>query len=436
MSHTHENALAGQNRIAWRRWSIATMLFFAAGLNYIDRQTLSILAPSIQSNLGMDERQYAHIASLFLATYAASLLVSGRLIDKLGTRLGMSLFVGFWSLANMATGFARSAASLGAFRAMLGLGEAGNWPGSIKAVSEWFPASQRGAAIGCYTMGATVGATIAPLLIVALAGRWGWQAAFVAPGAAGLLWILPWWLLYRPPEPLNESPSDAVKPSATDPWPSEWSRWRAVLNCRLVWLLMVTRLLTDPVWYFYQFWMAKYLFSARGLNQESLGIVWVIFLAADAGSLLGGVASGWLIRRGAAPTSARMRIMLLCACVTPLSPLVAMLPTVLGALAVAMVIVLAHMAWLVNVGTILVDLIPGRLVATVFGVVATGSAIGGILMNQAVGELVTHYSYTYCFALMALPHPIAWFMLWKFGIGRHVKAPLTDDHSTSRRNHA
>ncbi len=384
------------------RWAIAAMLFLAAILNYIDRQTLSILAPMIQRDLSLNEEDYASITNYFLIAYTASLLLSGRLIDKLGTRLSMALFVGWWSIANVLTGFARSFASLGATRFLLGLGEAGNWPGSAKTVAEWFPAKERGLAIGIYTMGATLGATIAPILITAIvfgSGGTGadparhWQWAFVATGLLGLLWVVPWLIISRPragnaqaverADAAAAGAASATVPEATD---AGGSVWLAVLRRSDVWVLMIGRMLTDPVWYFYQFWFAKYLFSARGVPQEQLGITWVIFLAADVGSIAGGLASGLLIRRGRGVVGARLAVMLACACIAPLSLFVHAAPTVGLSLLIAMAIVLAHLSWLVNITALVVDVIPKRLVGTAFGVIAAGSAVGGIMMNKAIGH--------------------------------------------------
>ncbi len=412
---------AEQRSVGWR-WIVAGMLFLAAILNYIDRQTLSILAPTIQRDLGLSEADYGNVANLFLVTYTVSLLVSGRLVDRIGARWGMALFVTWWSCANMLTGLARSFYSLGICRALLGFGEAGNWPSSTKAVAETFPASQRGVAIGFYTMGATLGATIAPVLVIVIASRFGWQGAFVATGALGLVWVVPWLALYRRPQDVAAASPSKSAGEAKSPETSEWRRWGQVLQRRDVWLLLLGRMLTDPVWFFYQFWFAKYLFASRGLTQESLGITWVIFLAADIGSLGGGVLSAVLIRRGTAAPAARLWAMLLCAAVLPLSPLVALSSSLYFALGFAMLSVLAHLAWLANISALLVDVIPQRLVATAFGVVAAGSALGGMAMNEAVAYLVQHYSYDYWFFVMAGLHPVAWLMLWGGRVHRPRKS--------------
>jgi len=403
-------------KIPYLRWWIAGMLFLASVLNYIDRQTLSILAPTIQEELSLSNEDYAFVVNLFLVAYTAAMLFSGRIVDRFGVRASLAVFVAWWSAANLLTGFARSLGSLGVFRFLLGLGEAGNWTAAPKAVSEWFSPKERGIAIGLYTLGATVGATIAPIIIVALATRYGWQMAFVATGVAGFIWLIPWLWLYRSPRenPLLRDSEKALLPDAPPPGVSQKPEgWRAVLRRREVWLLMFARLLSDPVWYFYQFWFAKYLFDARGVSQVGLSITFVIFLAADLGAIAGGWFSGRLIKKQVAPPAARLRVMLVMACLIPLSALVPLVDGLYVALALGMVIVFAHMTWLINLTSLVVDVIPQRSVATCFGVIAAGSAVGGMLMNAGVGRLVTHFSYTPAFYIMAFAHPLAIFLIWR-----------------------
>lgn len=413
------------------RWWLVATVFLASVLNYLDRQTLSILAPTIQKDLQISDSAYAGVVNLFLIAYTVAYLFSGRLTDRLGTRRSMALFVGWWSIANMLTGLARSVTSLGAFRFLLGLGEAGNYTVGPKVVSEWFPARERGVAIGLYTLGATIGATIAPVIVVHLAALHSWQGAFVITGALGLLWMVPWLLLYHPPEThprLSAEERTALlrekeeKKAENAPAVPEGALWRAVLSRRDVWALMLARMLTDPVWYFYQFWLAKYLHADRGLEQNQLGITWVVFLAADIGTLAGGFVSGRLIKRGQSPMAARMTIMGLCACFLPLSPLVAYAPSVPISLGIAMLMVLGHMTWLINLSALVVDRIPRPIVATAFGVIAAGSTLGGIGMNAVVGWLVTNHSYTTWFVLAAFLHPVAYLLLRTF----RVQSAATD----------
>jgi ACS family hexuronate transporter-like MFS transporter len=457
-------------KIPHLRWLIATLLVGAAVLNYVDRQTLSALAPTIQTDLQMDDRAYADVVNIFLVAYTIAYLVSGRIADLMGTRASMVLFVVWWSLANMLTAAAQGVQSLGVFRFLLGLGEAGVWPAASKVVSEWFPAKERALAIGLYTMGATLGATLAPYLVIPLATHaWGqtlpgvadffgqgtgWRIAFLLTGAVGLLWLIPWLWMYRTPRASKLITSDelqmleesaaAENPGKTDDKP--WT-WMQVFTFRGTWLLLAGRLITDPVWYFYQFWFPKYLSADRHLSQDQLKITWIVYLAAGVGSLLGGWLSGRLIKRGTAPAASRLWVMLGCACIMPLSPFIASATGLNLALTFTVCTVIAALAWLINLSSIVVDIVPKHSLGTVFSVVATGSTIGGIIMNLIVAtmvsgpstrpagfldqaiksvagsllELVQGHGYAQWFLIMAVLHPIAWLMLY-FG-GVHRKGP-------------
>jgi ACS family hexuronate transporter-like MFS transporter len=454
-------------RIPHFRWWIIVLVFLAAVLNYVDRQTLSALAPTIQRDLHMDDRAYANIVNIFLVAYTIAYLVSGKLVDVLGTRLGMVLFVGWWSVANMLTAAAQGVQSLGVYRFLLGLGEAGVWPAASKAVAEWFPARERALAIGFYTMGATVGATVAPYIVIPLATYayseqlpWlagllgpgtGWRMAFLVTGAAGLAWLLPWWFFYRLPREsrlitpaeltlLEQASAEDARAGHTSdeaPW-----NWRQVFTSRVVWLLLLGRLITDPVWYFYQFWFPKYLNTERGLSQEQLKITWIIYAAAGVGSLLGGWLSGFLVKRGGTPASSRLWVMLGCACLMPVSPFIAGVGGTTAALALAVVAVFAALASLINISSIVVDVVPKSSLGTVFSVVAAGSTIGGIIMNTVVAtmvsgpatgaggfldqairtilgpilHLVQGQGYRAWFLVMAFLHPVAWLILYLGGV--------------------
>ena len=407
------------------RWWIAGLLLGASILNYVDRQALSILAPTIQADLALSDAQYGNIVSLFLAAYTIAYLVSGRIVDALGSRVSFGLFVGWWSVANLLTGFARSAFSLGGFRFLLGLGEAGGYTASPKVVAEWFPAKERGIAVGLYSVGGSLGATIAPLLIVALAARYGWRSAFVVTGGMGLVFAAVWLLVYRRPEQhrwlgeeertliLRDRDSEPIL-AGSDPAPSEGVRWRIILASPAIWALMAARLLTDPVWYFFQFWMPKYLHAMRGFDQQELSSLWLIFLAADIGFIGSGFVSAWLVRRGRRPGGARLGVMLIGGALVPLAALIPLLPGAPGMIVIAMLAVLGHAAWLASISTYVVDLLPKAILGTAFGFIAAGSALGGILMNQAVTWTITHHDYNFCFYGMLVLHPLAFVLLWRF----------------------
>lgn len=453
-------------KIKGLRWWIVALLFAAAVLNYIDRQTLSALAPTIQKDLGMTDGDYANIVNIFLIAYTIAYIISGRIVDKVGTRAGTLFFVIWWSVSNMLTAAARGMTSLGFYRFMLGLGEAGIWPAASKAVSEWFPAKQRAFAIGLYTMGATIGATVAPYIVIPLAtyayvdklpaiASWlgqgtGWRLAFIITGFAGLLWIVPWLLLYRTPQKsklITKQELDYIEQDGevagnqAGAASQTWS-WKKVLRFRGTWLLLLARLITDPVWYFFQFWFPKYLSAERHLSQNDLTITWIIYAAAGVGSLFGGWLSGRFIKKGNLPVSSRMKVMLLCACIMPIAPFISKVTGLNLSLVISAAVVLASLAWLINLSSIIVDIVPNHSLGTVFSIVAAGSTLGGIIMNMIVAAMVSGpstkaagfldhafqtilspvldfvrgHGYASWFLIIAFLHPLGWLLLKWGGI--------------------
>jgi ACS family hexuronate transporter-like MFS transporter len=405
-------------KLAGLRWYITGLLFLAAVLNYVDKNTLALLAPTIQKDLGLTDQDYANIQNAFQVAYTIALLASGVIVDKLGPRISLALFVGWWSLANVFTAAARSVFSLGFYRFLLGLGEAGNWTASPKTVSEWFPAKERGLAMGIYTAGTPIGMTLAPLFIIWLAEAFGWRSAFVVTGIFGLVWLVPWLVLYPRKwhgQPDHESGNGGTADHGQDARVTQggatteergWG-WLESFRQPVVWCLLIGRMLSDPIWFFYQNWYPKYLVSARGLTQAEVKITWVMFLAAGVGSLIGGWITGRFIKRGGSPSHVRLFTMLGCACFMPLSPLVASVPTVEWSLALASVIAFAHLAWLVNIGALVVDVVPKKSLGSVFGIVAAGSSLGAIIMNDLVAKLVKTGGYNQWYIIAAGLHLIA-----------------------------
>ncbi|HEY0683248.1 MAG TPA: MFS transporter [Steroidobacter sp.] len=388
-------------RVSRIRWAILALLFAATVLNYIDRQTLSILASSVQKDLGIDDVGYARIVQYFLIAYAVSYLAAGWITDKLGAKVSLALFLGWWSLANMATGWVRNASQLGFARMMLGLGEPGVYTAGPKAVAEHFPPTERGFAIGVYTAGAMVGATLAPPLIAWLALQYGWRAAFVITGAAGFIWLAVWLLVYRSPE--GAQPARSAEPI----------EWGPILRDRSVWGLALARLIADPVWYFYLFWFPKYLTDQRGMTLiQVASLAWLVYLAADLGSIGGGLFSGRLIRSGVAPARSRLVAMACAAALAPLGMLIAFQPGIGPTLALGSLVAFAHLVFQVNIGALVVDRYPMRSVATVFGLIAAGSAFGGFASTYVVGQLASTGAYDGIFLLMGLLHPTAWLIAW------------------------
>lgn len=389
------------------RWAILAMLFAATVLNYVDRQTLSILAPLVQKDLGIDDIGYARIVQAFLFAYALSYLFAGWVTDKLGAKVTLALFLGWWSLANMATGWVRNATQLGFARLMLGVGEPGVYTAGPKAVAEHFPPVERGFAFGIYTAGAMIGATIAPPLIAFLALQYGWRAAFVITGAAGFVWLAVWLFVYR-------GPAGAAPARTTEP-----IRWGPILRDRTVWGLAIARLIADPVWYFYLFWFPKYLTDERGMTLiQVASLAWLVYLAADIGSIGGGFISGRLIRAGYSPARSRLMTMAGAAVLAPFGMLIALKIGTGPTLAIGALVAFAHLVFQINIGALVVDLYPMKTVATVFGVIAFGSALGGLLSTQIVGKIASTGVYGPIFLLMGFLHPIAWLIAWSSSRGK------------------
>lgn len=389
---------------ATRSALIVGLLFFIALINYFDRQSLSVVAPLFQAELHLSDAGYGHIVGLFLLASAFAYALSGFISDALGARRSMALFVGWWSIAEASTAFATSALTLGLARFCLGLGEPGLWVAAPKAVGEVFERKRRGLAIGIYTMGATVGAVIAIPAIAAITTHLPWKSIFWIDGAVGLLWIPLWLLLY---------PRDRAAVASISQG-EERTSILAVLTCSRTWRLTIARGITDPVWYFYLFWFPKYLLNARHLTMLQLARVgWVVYLAAGVGTLLGGLASGWLMQRGMGAAVAYRRIMLLAAMLIPLSPLAALVPTSALAVGIASIIAFAHMAWLVNLTSMIVELFPAGQVGKAAGLIAAGSGFGGMVSSEIIAYFVTHQGYRPVFFIMAVLHPLAILILWK-----------------------
>lgn len=391
------------------RWTIAALLFLATVINYIDRQTLSVVAPVLTRELNISNTEYANILTAFLIPYTFMYVVSGWLCDRWGTRRALATFMAWWSAANMLHATARGAFGLGAFRFLLGLGESGNFMAAEKAISEWFPARERGFANGLVNAAAATGAIISPPLIAFVTLHYGWRFAFVATGALGFLWLAAWLALYHIPQshPRITEEERAYILEGRAARPGHRIPYRVLLRMPQVWGLLVSRVFADPVWWFYLFWLPKYLSDVRGFTLVQIGLFsWMPYLAADLGSLFGGWVSGRLIARGKPVLDARRHTMIPFVLLMPLGILVNYLPSS-QALAIICLITFSHMAWKTNLMTMTNDIFPTEVVGSAAGVVGLGSGLAGAISTPAVGRIVDAFGYGAVFWVMGFLHLIA-----------------------------
>lgn len=384
-------------RVAGLRWWIIGLVFLATLINYIDRLTVSVLAPLIKADLGLSNLQYASLGTWFLLAYTISQGLSGRLFDRVGVRRGFTISVLVWSVAASLHSLARGVGSLGLCRFLLGLGEAGNWPGAAKTVAEWFPVRERAFAMAIFNSGAALGSVIAPPLIIWLQSRLGWPATFVATGLLGFGWLALWLIFYHPPARHPWLEADEYRLIREGRAPGEEIQtihWRRLLRCRQVWAILLARMMVDPIWWLYITWLPLFLYSVHGFDLKQIGLfAWVPYLAADAGSLLGGWMSGWLIRRGWSVDRARRTTIILAAGLMPAGIVAGQTTDPVIALGLIAVVLFGFQFWVNNVQTLPSDLFPERAVATVAGLGGVGAGVGSMFFVLITGWVVDHFSY-------------------------------------------
>ena len=388
------------------RWTIVALLFVATTINYIDRQVLGILAPTLSRALHWSETDYGDIVSWFSLAYALGFLVAGRLIDRVGVKRGLGAAVIVWSLASMAHAFASTAAGFAAARAALGLGESAIFPGAIKSVAEWFPKRERALAAGLFNAGTNTGAIVAPLLVPALVLWRGWQWAFLVTGALGLLWLALWIPLYRRPQDSPEADDERVLTEDA----ARWS-WTSLLGMRQTWAFAVGKLLADPVWWFYLYWLPKFLDAKYGIKLTGIAVGLVaVYVTADVGSIGGGWLSSALIARGWTVNRARKTAMLAMALLILPTTLAGLAHSAWQAIALVAVAAAAHQAWSANVYTLASDMFPRSAVGSVVGIGAFTGAMGGVLFQRLVGRLLDANggSYTPIFVYCGTAYLVAW----------------------------
>lgn len=374
------------------RWYIAGLLFLATVINYVDRQVFSILAPDLQAEIGWSELDYSRMVIAFQLSYATVMMVSGRVFDIIGTRLGFAISIVLWSLSEIGHAFARTPFGFGTARFFLGLSEAGNFPGAIKAVAEWFPARERALATGIFNSGVGVGAVIAPIVVPLLAAAYGWQATFVVTGVFGLLWLPVWLWLYhdRVRHPRLSAEERTLIESGQESTPAVKVPWTSLLRIRQTWTYALSKSLADPIWWFYLFWLPKFLAASYGLRSTAIiPYLTVVYVAADLGCLAGGWLSSAFVRRGWSVNAARKGTLALLAAI--------MTPSVIAAgllndpWIVVLLISLAcgcHQAWSTIIFTTASDLFPQEAVGSVAGLGGFVAGMVSIVTAEVTGRVL------------------------------------------------
>ena len=381
---------AASAKIGMYRWRVCAMLLAATTINYIDRQVLGVLAPFLQDEIGWSEIEYGYIVTAFQAAYAIGLLCAGAIIDRLGTRIGYAIAICVWSVAAMSHALAGSVMGFMLARFFLGLGEAGNFPAALKTVAEWFPRRERAFATGIFNSGSNIGAIVAPLMVPLIALSLGWQAAFLATGVLSAIWLATWLLWYRAPERQPRLSQAELAHIRSDP-PETATKipWSRILRHRQAWAFVAAKFMTDPIWWFFLFWLPKFLHSEHGLSLLGLGVpLVVIFVLADVGSIFGGWLAGRFIRLGWSVNRARKSAMLVCGlCVVPIV-FAAQAENLWVAVLLIGLATAGHQGWSANLLTLPSDLFPRQTVGSVVGLGGFAGAVGGMMIATFTGFLL------------------------------------------------
>ncbi|HEY0304255.1 MAG TPA: MFS transporter, partial [Longimicrobiales bacterium] len=388
---------------------ICALLFFATTINYIDRAVFGILAPTLQTEIGWTETQYGDIVSWFSLTYGFGFLFVGRFLDKVGVRKGFAASIIAWSIAEMSFALARTPRGFALARAALGLGESGNFPASIKTIAEWFPKKERALATGIFNAGSNVGAIAAPLIVPWIALTWSWQAAFIATGALGFIWLIFWLLLYRGPEEHPRiSSAELAHIRSDEPEPQNAKIvWFKLLGQRQAWAFLIGKFMTDPIWWFYLYWLPKFLDANWGIKLAQVAApLIVIYLVADIGSVGGGWVSSTLIKRGYSVNAGRKIAMLIAALLIVPTMFAPHAESMWLAVAIVSVAAASHQWWSANLFTTASDMFPRAAVASVVGIGGFAGAMGGLLFQRATGRILeaTNNNYSIIFMICGLAY--------------------------------
>jgi MFS transporter, ACS family, hexuronate transporter len=409
------------------RWTICALIFFATTINYLDRQVIGILKPLLDRDLNIGEAEYGYIVTAFQLCYAFSMVLAGRLIDKFGTKIGYGISVLLWSIAAMGHALAKGGLGFGFWRALLGVSESGNFPAAIKTVAEWFPKRERALATGIFNSGTNIGAIAAPLAVPVMATAWGWQSAFILTGSIGFIWIILWFIFYEVPEKQRRLTTGEMELIMSDVDESEKNakpiQWLKLLKFRQTWIFFIGKGLTDPIWWFYLFWIPGWLSEVRGagFNIKSFGLpLVVIYTSTTFGGIFGGWLSSFMIRKGTSPFNARKYTMLVFALlVIPVFFAQSQGVSTWGAIALISLAASSHQAWSANIFTTVSDAFPKRAVSSVTGIGGMAGALGGAFVSIFAGNLLGFYKkaghvetgYTIMFSIASCAYILAWIIM-------------------------
>ena len=391
-------------RLGRRSWWLLALLFGIGLLNYLDRQTLSILKATLKLEFSLTDTHYSWLVGAFMTPYIVFYVVSGRLVDRFGTRASLSVFAAAWSLANILSGLAQNFGQLAGARALLGAAEPGAFPAIQRVMMTWFPKERRAFAWSLLSPCTTVGAIMAPPLVASLTSWWNWHLAFIVPGVAGLILALAWWMSDRnPPALAEETTKDAPPPPL-----------RQILSDRRVWLLLGARALTDPVWYFHLFWLPGYMQERLGVSLPQLGwIGWIPSFVASAAVMTTGRTTDFFVARGNEPVRVRITMFVVAALFAPIGAITTFAPSIPWALVLISIVAIVCQIWFFGQGLLVADVFPRHSAATIAGLLGAVGASGGLLMNLIAGPIIEHAGYITVFAGLACLHPLAAAMLWR-----------------------
>jgi MFS transporter, ACS family, hexuronate transporter len=409
-------------RVRNLRWWVAGFLACVTALSYLDRQSFPVAVTEIQKSIPITDQQYSELQMLFLLAYAAMYAGGGRLADWLGTRRGYGLLILWWSVATMLHGFVTTVVGLAIARFLLGLGEGGGFPCSAKAISEWFPPEERAFAFGIFNTGSSLGAVLAPPLIVAIILMFDWRWVFFLTGAVGLAWALAWWLLYDPPQhhrliTLNEQEririSFAGSSSNTTVIGKPLVTWTELFRYRQVWALISAKFLTDSAWFFFIFWLPKYLADVRHLDIKQIGYyAWIPYAFAGAGSSIGGLLSSYLIRQHMSVGSSRKICLCMSAAIMPIALFITRSPLAMAIVFFSLAM-FGHQFWSTILQTLATDLFPSRIVGSVAGLMGAVGSVGAMLFNLLIGRILTlTHNYSPAFMIAGLLYPLALLLIF------------------------